>query len=745
MRPPYPAQSGLFGRPTLINNVETYANLPWIFRHGAAAFARHGTAEERRTGIALAGKTVRGGLIEVPMGITIRRVVEDIGGGIARGRRFKAVLIGGPSGGCLPESLIDTPIDYESLVEKGAIMGSGGLVVLDDGDCMVNIARYFLSFCQHESCGRCTFCSIGTRRMQDILQRLTEGGESAGDLEELQRLSGLVKSSSQCGLGKTAPNPVITTLRYFRGEYKAHLAGRCPAGVCKNLIRYEVQDNCTGCTFCAPALSRGGHRLVALREAPHRPGALHALRRLPAGLPGPCREGELTMPTIIINGRAVEVAPGATVLAAAGQIGIRIPTICFGGNGCLPSASCLVCAVKLSRTGQMVPSCAVQVTDGMEVESQTREVDEVRRAAVELLLSDHVGDCISLCQRSCPAHADIAAMLRQVRGGRFAEAIAVANGSWPCRRPWAAYAIGPASDHAAARRSTPPWPSASSSGAWRTRIWPPRPPTCRRKRRARAGAVAIVGGGPTGLSAAWHLLLRGHDCTLLDQRGTAGGSLFDEFPAELLPPEVVAAEVELIRRLGTRFELGGPHHRRRAAGTPVGRLRCGVVRVGLVSGADVAGLGLAADRNGIGVNRFLQTSRPRVLAAGQAVRRTSWPGSTRWPAGGPRRSTSTNSWPGPPWSARSAPFSSHVRCLRPEEMPQFLAGAIRRRAARQRDRADGLDPRASRARGRPMLPLRLPQGGHLPAPPGRRAARGPAQPLRRATAPRSKSASIIPS
>ena len=252
LRPPYPAQSGLFGHPTLINNVETYANLPWIFRNGAAAFAQHGTAKSKGAKVfALAGKTVRGGLIEVPMGITIRQVVEDIGGGIAGGRRFKAVLIGGPSGGCLPESLIDTPIDYESLVEKGAIMGSGGLVVLDDGDCMVDIAKYFLNFCQHESCGRCTFCCVGTRRLLDILERLTEGEGQAGDLEELERLSRLVKTTSQCGLGKTAPNPVITTLRYFRDEYEAHLQGRCPAGVCKNLIRYEIQDNCIGCTLCA--------------------------------------------------------------------------------------------------------------------------------------------------------------------------------------------------------------------------------------------------------------------------------------------------------------------------------------------------------------------------------------------------------------------------------------------------------------------------------------------------------------
>jgi NADH-quinone oxidoreductase subunit F len=265
LRPPYPAQSGLFGCPTLINNVETYANLPWIFRNGAEAFARHGTAKSKGAKVfALAGKTVRGGLIEVPMGLTIRQVVEDIGGGVAGGRRFKAVLIGGPSGGCLPESLADTPIDYESLVEKGAIMGSGGLVVLDDTDCMVDIAKYFLSFCQHESCGRCTFCRVGTKRLLDILERLTQGAGQPGDLEELERLCGLVKSTSQCGLGKTAPNPVITTLRYFRDEYEAHLQGRCPAGVCKGLIRYEIQEDCIGCTLCAQHCPVG-----ALRWTPY--------------------------------------------------------------------------------------------------------------------------------------------------------------------------------------------------------------------------------------------------------------------------------------------------------------------------------------------------------------------------------------------------------------------------------------------------------------------------------------------
>ncbi len=251
-RPPYPAQSGLWGRPTLVNNVETYATVPWIIRNGAEAFDRIGTATSKGTKVfALAGKVVRGGLIEVPMGITIREIVEEIGGGIRDGRAFKAVQIGGPSGGCIPAALADTPVDYEALGRLGAMMGSGGLVVLDDTDCMVDMARYFLQFTQDESCGKCTFCRIGTRRMLEVLDRLCEGQAKRGDLERLEELAGLVKSTSLCGLGQTAPNPVLTTLRYFRDEYEAHLEGRCPAGRCRALIRYSITDECIGCTLCA--------------------------------------------------------------------------------------------------------------------------------------------------------------------------------------------------------------------------------------------------------------------------------------------------------------------------------------------------------------------------------------------------------------------------------------------------------------------------------------------------------------
>jgi NADH-quinone oxidoreductase subunit F len=252
LRPPYPAESGLWGRPTLINNVETYALVPWIIGRGAEAFAALGTEKSKGTKVfALAGKIRRGGLIEVPMGVTIRQIVEEIGGGVPVGRRFKAVQVGGPSGGCIPATLSDTPVDYEALVGVGAIMGSGGMVVLDDTDCMVDIARYFLRFTQDQSCGKCTFCRVGTRRMLDILDRICTGQGKSQDLDELEELARSVSAASLCGLGKTAPNPVLSTLRYFRDEYRAHLAGRCPAGRCKDLIAYRIDEKCIGCTLCA--------------------------------------------------------------------------------------------------------------------------------------------------------------------------------------------------------------------------------------------------------------------------------------------------------------------------------------------------------------------------------------------------------------------------------------------------------------------------------------------------------------
>lgn len=252
MRPPFPAVSGLWEKPTLVNNTETFAQIAYILRHSSNSFNSVGTEHSKGTKVfALAGKVTRGGLIEVPMGITIREVVEEIGGGVAEGRTFKAIQIGGPSGGCIPARLADTPIDFESLTGVGAMMGSGGMVVLDDTDCMVDIAKYFLSFTQNESCGKCTFCRIGTKRMLEILVKITEGKGTMKDLDELENLADWTAKGSLCGLGKTAPNPIKTTLAFFRDEYEAHINGTCPTGKCKELIHYEITDDCIGCTLCA--------------------------------------------------------------------------------------------------------------------------------------------------------------------------------------------------------------------------------------------------------------------------------------------------------------------------------------------------------------------------------------------------------------------------------------------------------------------------------------------------------------
>lgn len=251
-RPPYPAQKGLWNHPTLVSNCETFAIVPWIIRNGADAFAKLGTKESKGTKVfSLAGKVARGGLIEVPMGITIQEIVADIGGGIENGKRFKAVQIGGPSGGCIPAELAHTRVDYEDLTKVGAMMGSGGLLVMDDSDCMVDISRYFLSFTQNQSCGKCTFCRLGTRHMLRILEDLCAGKGKEEDLIELEEIAHKTKQGSLCGLGKTAPNPVLTTLTYFREEYEAHLRGTCPAKRCKALIAYTIDDTCIGCTVCA--------------------------------------------------------------------------------------------------------------------------------------------------------------------------------------------------------------------------------------------------------------------------------------------------------------------------------------------------------------------------------------------------------------------------------------------------------------------------------------------------------------
>jgi NADH:ubiquinone oxidoreductase subunit F (NADH-binding)/(2Fe-2S) ferredoxin len=253
-KPPFPVQKGLWGYPTIINNVETLANVPYIMRKGAAWYAGMGTEKSKGTKVfALTGKILNSGLIEVPMGIPLKEIIYDIGGGIEGGRKLKAVQTGGPSGGCIPSSMIDTAVDYESLGKVGSIMGSGGMVVLDETDCMVNMAKYFLEFTKSESCGKCVPCRVGTKRLLEILTRITEGRGRPGDIELLESLSTDVKTSSLCGLGQTAPNPILSMIKYYRDEYEAHInEKRCPAAVCKDLLTYSIiEANCTGCTACS--------------------------------------------------------------------------------------------------------------------------------------------------------------------------------------------------------------------------------------------------------------------------------------------------------------------------------------------------------------------------------------------------------------------------------------------------------------------------------------------------------------
>ncbi len=253
-RPPFPAVKGLFGKPTLLNNVETYANITQIILNGAEWFQTIGTEKSKGTKVfALGGKINNTGLVEIPMGTTLREIVEEIGGGIPNGKKFKAAQTGGPSGGCIPAHLMDTPIDYDSLISIGSMMGSGGLIVMDEDNCMVDIAKFFLEFTVDESCGKCTPCRIGTKRLYELLTKITDGKGTMEDLDKLEELCYSIKESSLCGLGQTAPNPVLSTLRYFRDEYEAHVRDKvCPAGVCKKLVKYSiVADKCKGCSACA--------------------------------------------------------------------------------------------------------------------------------------------------------------------------------------------------------------------------------------------------------------------------------------------------------------------------------------------------------------------------------------------------------------------------------------------------------------------------------------------------------------
>ena len=439
------------------------------------------------------------------MGTTIRQIVEGLGGGMRDGRTFKAVQIGGPSGGCLPASMADTPVDYEALIEAGAMMGSGGLVVLDDTDCMVDMAHYFLQFTQNESCGKCTFCRVGTKRMLEILSRLCNGLGRMEDLGELESLAHEVRTGSLCGLGQTAPNPVLTTLKYFRQEYEAHVAGGCPAAKCVALVKYRATDDCIGCTALRPGLPRGRHPAGAVPEALHRHEHLHPLPHVRAGLPGGRHPmgviSSVVMHKLTIDGHPVQAPEGQTILQAARAAGIDIPTLCHavpGEKGLEPSASCYACVVKVAGHKRLLPACATVVHDGMVVQTGGDEVAQARRTAVELLLSDHLGECLAPCQLACPAAWDVPGFMVALRQGDLAGAATIARAGlalpetlgWVCSAPCEKACRRNERDgtlairllHRHAAFATAGEPAALSPGS--------------------AGTVAILGAGPAGLAAA---------------------------------------------------------------------------------------------------------------------------------------------------------------------------------------------------------------------------------------------------
>jgi predicted molibdopterin-dependent oxidoreductase YjgC len=372
-RPPYPAQSGLWGKPTNINNVETWANVPIAMRLGGEDYARTGTRGSKGTKIfSLVGKINKTGLVEVPMGITLREIVEDIGGGIPDGKQLKAVQTGGPSGGCIPEQHLDEPVDYDSLTRLGSIMGSGGLIVMDETTCMVDLAHYFLSFTQDESCGKCTPCRIGTRQMAEILERIKKGNGHPDDLGKLEELAETVRLTSLCGLGQTAPNPVLTTLRYFRDEYQAHVEeGRCPALSCMDLVYFEINEDCVGCGIC-------------LKECPSQ--AITGEKKL-------SRQGSRIMIELSVDGRKVEVEEGASVLDAARRAGVYVPTLCYQPD-LSPFGGCRMCVVEIEGVRGFPTSCTTPAEQGMVVRTDTEKVQAMRKGVLELLLTEHPSACL---------------------------------------------------------------------------------------------------------------------------------------------------------------------------------------------------------------------------------------------------------------------------------------------------------------------------------------------------------------
>ncbi len=418
-RPPFPVTSGLGGIPTLINNVETYACIPMILQDGGATFNRIGTEQSHGTkAFALAGKVKKGGLIEVPIGISIADIVEKFGGGAEDGHTIKAVMIGGPSGGCIPRENFDLPVDYETLQKNGAMMGSGGLIVLDERDCMVDLSLYFLRFLRDESCGKCVMCREGIIRLCDMVESLTLSGPKDADiLDKIESLAKHIQQGSLCALGRTAPNMVLSTLHEFRSEFEAHIQGYCPSGKCVELTEFQVSDDCIGCTKCAQACAANAIKCVPLERAwidqekcvrcgicrtvcpQHaienisKKAAKESMPPCPEKVPleiyhGTSIEGD----AIKIDGHEYPFQPDRTLLDYANEHGLPIPTLCYMKDE-NESAHCMVCAAWDASLGRFIPSCEQLIEKGHIYETDSRQVREFRRDALSLMLNRHNFKC----------------------------------------------------------------------------------------------------------------------------------------------------------------------------------------------------------------------------------------------------------------------------------------------------------------------------------------------------------------
>ena len=538
--------------------------------------------------------------------------------------------------------------------------------MLDDSDCMVDIARYFLRFTQDQSCGKCTLCRIGTRRMLDILDRICVGEGQQGDLEELEQLAITVQAGSICGLGRTAPNPVLSTLRYFRHEYEAHLAGRCPAGKCKDLIHYRVTDECIGCTLCA--------QQCPADAIPLTPYAKHGIDQEKCTRCDTCRQicpdrrhrrRVVPMPKLTIDQREVEVPEGRRCWTRRGSWASTIPALCFR-EGCEPSTSCLVCLVRINGDRRLVPSCATKAAEGMRVESETEEVHAVRRTALELLLSDHLGDCLAPCQFGCPAGMDIPTMLRQIAAGQLREAIVTVKRD--IALPAVLGRICPAPCEKVCRRGNLD-ASVSICGLkrwWPTSIWPRAIRTCRRASHPPANAWRLSAAGPTGLSAAYYLRQSGHACTIFDESLSPGGRLRDE---------MVEGEIATIVGLGvevkTNVHIG--------SATEFSDLQSGFDAVLIACGAtareQAQPWGLTVGDRGIQVRpKTYETNLPGVFAAGMAVRGKAL--AVRSVADGKEAAVAIDQFLcGLPVTGAAEPFSTKIGRMDAAELTRFAADA----------------------------------------------------------------------